>query len=478
MTASAPPEAIPVFWHLCHAARGGDTQMSPSRSHFWEAFRMYENLVRGSLYQEDDTRPEAIEFHRGSPQDFLTRYQQRATLAAQAGYRGIREFGPRLVNRIADARTLRLAWDYLARNGGTAPGPNGHRYADYSSAEAWDLCRCLGKALRDGKYQPGPERILDIPKQSGQGTRPLVLTNVEDRVVQRAVVEILQPLMDPQFGRYCFGFRPRKSHLNALAHAKSIAFSQHRLVWTVADVKDAFLNVPVSQLLDVVRMIFRNNELVALLARILPSRRLTGIRQGGPLSPLMLNIYLHHFLDEPWRKRFPELPTIRVADDILLLSRNVEEAEMADAEIRRLLLPAGLRFKGTAKETVHDLDGGDDACWLGFRIRRASRGLRIELTEKAWRKLDSQLGLAHTKHDAPLRADRTLRAWLDQRGPCYRPSDSPKVCQRMIAMARAYAFEEVPSPTELDKRWQLAHEKWQELRRSIRPQSRAASAAT
>jgi hypothetical protein len=125
------------------------------------------------------------------------------------GLSGIKSRAPFLLSRIADPRTLRDAWDHLARQGGQAPGPNGLRYTDLSTAEAWELCRCLARALRDGTYHPGRQQVCWIEKGAGRNKRPLVLQNIEDRVVQRAIVTILQPLLDPLFDERRFP-RPGK----------------------------------------------------------------------------------------------------------------------------------------------------------------------------------------------------------------------------------------------------------------------------
>ena len=118
---------------------------------------------------------------------------------------------------------MRIAFDHLAKKGGQAPGPNGRRYKDLASAEVWDLCRCLAKSVREGTYRPGPEHVTWIEKSSGSGRRPIVVSNIEDRVVQRAMVEIIQPFLEPLFEPSSFGYRPKISHLHALAHAEHLA---------------------------------------------------------------------------------------------------------------------------------------------------------------------------------------------------------------------------------------------------------------
>ena len=109
---------------------------------------------------------------------------------------------------VADPRTLHSAWDHLSRKGGKAPGPNGLRYSDLTGAEVWDLCRCLGHAIGSDAYGRGGELIRWISKGPGRGERPLVLSNIEDRVVEKAIVLVLQPLLDPLFDDRSYGYRP------------------------------------------------------------------------------------------------------------------------------------------------------------------------------------------------------------------------------------------------------------------------------
>lgn len=101
--------------------------------------------------------------------------------------------------------------------------------------------------------------------------------------MQRASYMVLAPLLDPLFHPNTIGFRPGPNggHLRALALAEAMAVSHDRLVWVIADLKDAFLHVPVPRLLDVLRKRLPDDDLINFLGRTLPSRKLKGIRQGG-----------------------------------------------------------------------------------------------------------------------------------------------------------------------------------------------------
>lgn len=433
---------------------------------------MYEYLLRGSIGLGGR---KAVSYHQESRLDFLHRHQENAKRALQDGLRGVRELAPCLLARIADSRTLALAWEYLALKGGQAPGPNGHRYTDYNQGEVWALCKCLAQAVRDGRYYPGPERTVMINKTSGNGQRPIVMINIEDRVVQRAVVMILQPLLDPLFDSRSMGYRPQLGHLHALALGEFLTLHERRRVWVTQDITDAFQHVQVSRLLQVVHKLLPDKALIDLLERILPARTLNGLRQGGPLSPMMLNKYLDHFLDRPWRRDRPHQPLIRVADDLLIPCRSEKQANQAHATLSALMLPAGMPLKYAVADAIHDFDGGEVVGWLGFNISKAERGLAAEIGIKSWDRLEECLALAHTKSDAPLRAIYGIKQWLNHRGPCYPWSNRKKDCQRIIDIAQLQGFEEVPQPSELLGRWQRAYARWcrvrKEVRRACQPQT-------
>jgi hypothetical protein len=146
--------------------------------------------------------------HRGQHSDVFMRYKEFAKEVGALGKDELVERTPDLMRILSDERMLRDAFDYLAANGGKAPGPDGMSYGDYSESDTWDLCRLLRDEIQDGSYEPGEERTRRVQKVSGKGFRRLTIQNVEDRIVQRVSVSILQPLFDPGFARWSFGFRP------------------------------------------------------------------------------------------------------------------------------------------------------------------------------------------------------------------------------------------------------------------------------
>ena len=405
-------------------------------------------------------------------QDFVRWVRIRLVRAVQEGREGIQGVCPLLIKWVSDARMLRSAWDFLAAKGNTAPGPNVRRYSDLDDLEIWELLRTIGKAIRNDTYRSGPEEHLAILKDRtdpSRGSRTICLLNIEDRVVQRAVYNVLLPILDPLFGRNVLGFRPNRGRLHALALAEREMVGAGRYVVLAEDIKDAFDQVPLQRLFDVLKVYVPSEDLLRLASRLLDIGKKHGIRQGGPLSPLLLNLFLHHFFDEPWHKLCPDVPMIRVADDILIMCRSKKEMAAAQAELERLLRSAGMPLK---KNPVCDLRNGGTLDWLGFEIGRGEDGLvvRIPKTEKKnpWSRLSEYLYLAHRKPDAPLRANATINGWIDAMGPCYAFVKRPRVYEKLVAMAAHQGFEELPSRDAILSRWRRAHQRWCRTRNAVK----------
>ena len=410
-------------------------------------------------------RQAPVESHQGTPADFLRRHERDATAAVHGDAATRSTFLATLLSRTADTRNLRGAWDYLASKGGQAPGPDGLHYEDLDDREIWTLLRTLRKTILATTYHPGRDRRVLIPKASGQGTRTLLLQSIVDRLVQRAMVQTVQPYLDPTFDEQSYGYRPGRERQYALARAERLAMSANTWVWITEDLKDAFNQVPQRRLLDVVRHRLPNEGIVRLIEHVVLTDTGRGLRQGGCLSPLLLNLYLDHHLDRRWRMRHPDLPLLRVADDLLVLTRNPEEAQQAWTDLRDMLLPAGMPLKGTPTTVIRNLSTGEHANWLGFRITLGSDNLEVRLTDRSWNSLRHHLDLTHTGSDSPLRAVMAMTGWVDQLGPCYPWMDRPTAYARLESMAQELAFDEVPTREELEYRWKGAYGRWGRIRR-------------
>ena len=408
----------------------------------------------------------SVNAHCGNHWDFLDRHRQAAHAAAQGTWRERREFARCLLACTADLRTLNCAIEQIAEDD-KAPGPDGLRPEELSPHERGELARSLSRALSTGTYRPGPVRRKEIPKTSGSGTRTLEIPNAADKIVQRAVVEMTQPLLDPNFDQQSFGFRPGLGREHALSCAELLAGQADRWTWITEDFQNAFTQIPHQRLLDVLRRLGLDDAMVTLSHRIVGNPRGRGLPQGGCLSPLLLNVYCDHFLDRPWRQQHPDMPLLRVADDLLVQVRDAVEAGHAYAELKRLVLPAGLPLKGNSRDAIRLLGHGQHADWLGYRIDRDGRGVQCHVGPKSWRRLADKLTRAHAEPHAASRAVEIIEGWAEQLGACYPHENHDAVYARVLSLATDQAFEEVPSQQEFLGIWERAHARYHHLRRVV-----------
>jgi len=403
--------------------------------------------------------------HEGDRQAYLRRHERAAREAALASPKRRREFAKGLLTVAADPRNLMCAIDSLVSKGDKAPGPNGLRLETLSAYEQWELVHTLSTALSTGTYRPGPVRRKRVPKTSGTGTRLLEIPNAEDKVVQRAIVQAVQPLLDPNFDERSFGFRPGLSREHALATADMLIASESAVI--TEDFQDAFGQIPHGRLLGVLRHHGLADDVLERIGQIIQNGRKRGLRQGGPLSPLLMNAYGDHFVDKPWRKRHPGIPLIRVADDTLLISPPETDPSQIYAQLEELTLPASLPLKHGPTMAIRHLRLGQHADWLGYQLRLGEGELEAHIGPECWHCLAQHLDLAHEDPRAPLVAPATILGWVDQLGPCYQHEDVRGVHARVVSLTREHSFKEVPSLEEFREMWKRAHVRFQRLRRVL-----------
>ena len=309
-------------------------------------------------------------------------------------------------------------------------------------------------------YRPGPDRKVKIPKNSGKGTRTLKLQNVEDRIVQRAIVQVIQPFIDPGFAVTSFGYRPELGTEDALATAEFLASGGNLWTWATDDIRDAFDHVPHGRLMDIVQNRLQSGEMADLIRVVIENEKGQGLRQGGSLSPILLNLFLDHLLDRPWKKLQPETPLLRYADDLLILTSDVARADETHAHLRKQLEAAGMTLKGTPGTARCDLQTGNTVEWIGFAIRKGSEGMEYRPTGRNWNRLREHLEICHTKPGAPILAIKTIEGWLGYLGPCCPFLDETAVHARIVTLASELAFEEVPSLERVSFALEHAHRRW------------------
>ncbi len=184
----------------------------------------------------------------------------------------------------------------------------------------------IGERLRGGSYQPVPIRTVDIFKSSG-GSRTISVLSVVDRMLLKALDQVLKPIVDSRFSRFSFGWRAGFSPSQAVAAANRHIVDG--FVWVGAtDVKDCFAAIDHKMLLDLMASIMKDRGLVELISRYIASWSSTGVGivQGSPLSPLLCNLFLDQ-LDRHLESK--SIRFCRYGDDVRIFARTRADAEAA-----------------------------------------------------------------------------------------------------------------------------------------------------
>jgi RNA-directed DNA polymerase len=224
-----------------------------------------------------------------------------------------------LYDKISRSDVLWRAWVAVRRNNG-APGIDKITLA---AVEEYGVARLLGELaseLREGRYRPLPARRVLIPKPGTTEQRPLSIPPVRDRIVQAAVKIVLEPVFEADFLPCSFGFRPKRSQHDALqVLIDECARGRRRVVET--DIASCFSAIPHGKLMQAVEERVCDQPVLKLLRAMLRAgvmqdgqvrRPDTGAAQGGVISPVMCNVYLHR-LDRAWNDGDGVL--VRFADD-------------------------------------------------------------------------------------------------------------------------------------------------------------------
>jgi RNA-directed DNA polymerase len=263
---------------------------------------------------------------------------------------------------------LRAAWVAVRANDG-APGVDG-RDIEQTRDHIRRHWPALAAKLQAGRYRPGAVRAVSIPKASG-GTRTLGIPNVLDRVIQQALHQQLSPVWEPQFSDHSYGFRPNRSAHDAVrAGQRYLSEGKH---WVVdLDLKSFFDQVDHDILMQRVARQVRDKRVLGLIGDYLRApmqvgadrqpKRQRGTPQGGPLSPLLANIYLDP-LDKELEQR--GLSFVRYADDIAIFVSSPRAAERVLASITAWI------EKHLKVEVNRDKSGSgpsDQSSLLGFRL--------------------------------------------------------------------------------------------------------------
>jgi RNA-directed DNA polymerase len=314
---------------------------------------------------------------RGVPADPVRALQHALYRAAKADPG--RRFHA-LFDKVCRSDVLWRAWVAVRGNNG-APGIDKITLA---AVEEYGVARLLDELageLREKRYRPMPARRVFIPKPGTGEQRPLSIPAVRDRIVQAAAKIVLEPVFEAGFLPCSFGFRPRRSAHDALQVLIDECWRGRR--WVVeTDIASCFSAIPHGKLMEAVEERICDRPLLKLLRAMLRAgvmedgqvrRTDTGTPQGGVVSPVMCNVYLHR-LDRAWDEHDGVL--VRFADDLVVMCWSASQAARALERLTVLLAGLGLEPKAAKTRIVHLTEGGEGFDFLGFHHRLVrSRGL-------------------------------------------------------------------------------------------------------
>jgi RNA-directed DNA polymerase len=283
-----------------------------------------------------------------------------------------------LIGRVYDPRNLARAWARVKENRGA--GGVDRISIDRFEREHRRYLTVLHQRLAEGRYRPLPVRRVEIDKPGSTAKRPLGIPAVVDRVCQQALRQVLEPIFEPTFSEVSFGFRPERSAHMAMRRIWDQMQEGGR--WIVdADIADFFGTISHDRLVALVAERVADSKVLSLIRQILTAgvlrdgvyeSTIAGTPQGGVISPLLSNIYLHVFDEQMQRAGFQ---LTRYADDWLCVCRTREEAERALASARAVLEgQLGLRIHPEKTRIVHVSQGFE---FLGYKIG-LGRGLRFK----------------------------------------------------------------------------------------------------
>jgi RNA-directed DNA polymerase len=269
---------------------------------------------------------------------------------------------------------LERAWGQVRANRGAA----GIDRTTIAEVERYGVSRLLDELatdLEDGRWRPLPARRVFIPKPGRGELRPLSIPAVRDRIVQAALKAVIEPIFEADMLECSFGFRPRRSAHDALQVLVDEAWSgRHWVVET--DIANCFEAIPHDRLMAAIEERIVDRKVLKLLRAMLRAgvmedaavtRSAAGTPQGGVISPLLANVYLHR-LDRCWQRRGRGV-LVRYADDLVVLCRTRAEAEAALAALGAVLAELGLQPKDAKTRIVHLREGGEGFDFLGFHHR-------------------------------------------------------------------------------------------------------------
>lgn len=319
------------------------------------------------------------------------------------GYAGARSFGTQdsgernsandLLERILGRGNLNKAYKRVKRNHG-APGIDGMTVEE---ALLWlqEHKEELLASIWEGKYKPSPVRRKEILKPDGKGVRLLGIPTVVDRIIQQAVARQLEQIYEPFFSDGSYGYRPKRSGKQAMQKVKEYAEQGYTHVVEI-DLSKYFDTLNHELLMNLMRKHIHDKRVLDLIKKFLKSgvmengvicRTEQGSPQGGPISPLLSNIYLNEFDQEMERRG---VKVIRYADDIVVLAKSKRAAQRLLGSCCKYLEDK-LKLKVNMEKSRATSVYSKKFKFLGFTLGKNAKGIHIRAHWSSLRKAKRKL---------------------------------------------------------------------------------------
>jgi RNA-directed DNA polymerase len=353
-----------------------------------------------------------------------------------------------------DKKCVVKAYKAVRSNRGAA-GVDGQTLEEFDKDLKDNLYKIWNR-MSSGSYFPPPVRAVSIPKKNGDGERILGVPTVGDRIAQMVVKQLIEPVLDPIFLSDSYGYRPRKSALDAVGVTRERCWKYD---WVLEfDIKGLFDNLPHDLLLKAARkhvtckwaLIYIERWLTAPMEKDgILIERTRGTPQGGVISPILSNLFLHYCFDLWMVREHPDLPWCRYADDGLAHCRTEQEALALKADLQARLAECGLEMHATKSKIAYCKDSNRrgeypnvsfDFLGYCFRPRRAENSRTTQVfcnflpavspsalksMQETIRDLDIRRRTHVSMADIARQLNPLLRGWITYYGRYTRSALSP-----------------------------------------------------